>query len=155
MYTAISNKYSKTCTFSAPFIHHIEFLKNPLDERGHSLWPAFVLRPTRIPCTSLFLFVTSCHIIISFNKQILQFPVKVNGNIKLEPRSSVRCHLRPTVVAKWSYPPKDLSDFNSHFKPWSNYRTKSDPTSNIVGSECWDSGKTLSNIARRNKLPGT
>lgn len=36
-------------------------------------------------------------------------------------------------------------------KPWSNYRTKLDPTSNIARSECWHSGRTLSNIGRRNK----
>ena len=39
-------------------------------------------------------------------------------------------------------------------KPWSNYWTRLDPTSNIVGYESWDSGKTLSNIARQNKLAG-
>ena len=37
-----------------------------------------------------------------------------------------------------------------YWKPWPNYRTKLDSTCNIVGCKCWGSGKTLSNIARRN-----
>ena len=32
-------------------------------------------------------------------------------------------------------------------RSWPNYRTKFDPTCNIVGCKCWGSGNTLSNIA--------